>query len=240
MADLLPPTGLKIESFVRDNIVEWYGSDNPAVVGYNLYVSSTSGGGQSRYFRLNNTVLTTPNRIESLVESEESDEVETLLDGQKAEQTVITRRKVSKVPVFQFHHRNVDMNSRLFYVVTSVDANGAESGFSTELIGETTRIDATVLNVVPRNFSEIVNGIIGTLLRRDPEIDLKPGTVVRDLVIEPQGFELEKLWFLLNFIDKGNSLISLCHRRRERRQHNRPCITEQLQAAASSCAWDHQ
>lgn len=209
--ELLPPTGLKIESYVRDNLVEWHGSDNSAVVGYNVYVSSTSGGGQSRYLRLNNTVITTPHRTEDVVEDETTDEVETALSGEPgtAEQTTIIRKNVRKMSIFRLRHRNVDIGSKLFYVITSVDANGAESGYSTELTGETTRIDSKVVHVPPREFSEIVNGMIDTLLRRDPEVDLKPGTVVRDLVVDPQAFEMEKLWFFLNFIDKSTSMIAL-------------------------------
>jgi len=209
MAELLPPTGLSIESFVRDNFVEWHASDNMAVVGYNVYVSATPGGGQSRFLRLNNTVITTPNRTESIVQEETSDEVETILDPGSAEQTIITRRIVNKVPVFRFRHRNVDINSMLFYVITSVDANGAESGFSTELTGITTRIDSSVVDVPPREFNEITNSFIDTLIRRNPELDLKPGTVVRDLMIDPQAFEMEKMWFFLNFLDKSTSMLSL-------------------------------
>ncbi len=209
MAELLPPTGLSIESFVRDNFLEWHASDNAAVVGYNVYVSATPGGGQSRFLRLNNTVITTPNRTESVIQDESSDEVETILDSDSAEQTVITRRIVNKVPVFRFRHQLVDINSTLFYVITSVDASGAESGFSTELTGTTTRIDSAVANVPPREFGDIVNGFIDTLIRRNPEMDLKPGTVVRDLVIDPQAFEMEKMWFFLNFIDKSTSMLSL-------------------------------
>lgn len=209
MAELLPPTGLSIESLVRDNFLEWHASDNAAVVGYNVYVSATPGGGQSRFLRLNNTVITTPNRTDSIVQEESSDEVETVLDSDSAEQTVITRRIVNKVPIFRFRHRNVDINSTLFYVITSVDGNGAESGFSTELTGTTTRIDSSVVDVPPREFNAIANSLIDTLIRRSPELDLKPGTVVRDLVIDPQAFEMEKMWFFLNFLDKSTSMLSL-------------------------------
>jgi len=211
MADLLPPTGLSIESYIRDNFIEWHGSDNPAVVGYNVYVSSTPGGGQSRYLRLNNTVITAPSRTEDIVDDETTDEIEIALDSDTGltEQTAITRRQVRKASIFQFRHRNVDINSAMYYVVTSVDANGAESGFSTELAGTTTRIDSQIVNVPPKEFADIVNGFIDTLLRRDPEVDLKPGTVMRDLVVDPQGFEMEKLWFFLNFIDKATSMIAL-------------------------------
>jgi len=208
MADLLPPTGLSIESYVRDNFIEWHGSDNPAVVGYNVYVSSTPGGGQSRYLRLNNMVITTPHRTEDVVDEESTDEIEVALES-GAEQTEITRRQIHKVSIFRFRHRNVDINSTMYYVVTAVDGNGAESGFSTELSGTTTRIDSQIVNVPPKQFSEIVNGFVDTLLRRDPEVDLKPGTVMRDLVIDPQAFEMEKLWFFLNFVDKATSMIGL-------------------------------
>jgi uncharacterized phage protein gp47/JayE len=208
---LLPPTGLRIESYVRDNIVEWLGSDDPSVVGYNVYVSSTSGGGQSRYLRLNNVVIAAPYRTEDIVEEESSDTVETMLGAGsgEAEQTTVIRKKVRKAPVFRLRHRNVDINSKQFYVVTSVDASGSESGYSTELTGETTRIDSQVVHVPPREFNAIVNGMIDTFLRRDPEVDLKPGTVFRDLVIDPPAFEMEKLWFFLNFIDKATSMVAL-------------------------------
>jgi len=211
MAELLPPTGLRIESYVRDNIVEWLGSDDPSVVGYNVYVSSTSGGGQSRYLRLNNVIITAPYRTEDIVEEESSDTVETMLGSGsgEAEQTTVIRKKVRKAPVFRLRHRNVDINSKQFYVVTAVDASGSESGYSTELTGETTRIDSQVVHVPPREFNAIVNSMIDTLLRRDPEIDLKPGTVFRDLVIDPPAFEMEKLWFFLNFIDKATSMVAL-------------------------------
>lgn len=209
MAELLPPTGLKIESFVRDNIIEWHGSDNPAVQGFNVYVSTTPGGGQSRFLRLNNNPIRTPNRVDDIVETQGTDEVETLLDSTAAEKVIITRQRVRKVRIFQFHHIDVDMNSVVSYVITSVGIDGDESGFSTELIGETRRIDGTIVNSPPREFDEIVTGIIDVLLRRNPQIDLKPGTVVRDLVIDPQAFEMSDLWTFLNFIDKSTSLTAL-------------------------------
>ncbi|MCH8135591.1 MAG: baseplate J/gp47 family protein, partial [Proteobacteria bacterium] len=211
MAELLPPTGLRIESFVADNIIEWQRSDNSSVVGYNVYVSSTPGGGQSRFVRLNNTIVNIPDRVEDVVENEVIEAVETPIEGgnDRVEKVSITRQRIRRIPVFRFRHRNVDINSRLFYVVTSVDASGNESGFSAELTGETARIDAVILEPGRRIFGDIVNSFLDIILRRNPEIDLKPGTVVRDLVIDPQAFEMEKMWFFISFIDKSTSLMAL-------------------------------
>lgn len=109
---------------------------------------------------------------------------------------------------------NVADSEPLYYVVTSVYFDPAtgqelESPFSQEVLGAPFVIDTAIRNLPGRTQSAVVTDYITVIQRVNLEISLIPGSTTRDVSIDPFSSEAERLYFLLDFVHRAQSFLTL-------------------------------
>lgn len=102
----------------------------------------------------------------------------------------------------------------LYYVVTGVwydsEQNAEiESPYSQEVVGAPLIIDTNIRDLPGRNRIQVVRDFIAAVQRVDTEISLIPGSTTRDVSIDPFSSEAERLWFLLDFVHRSQSFLTL-------------------------------
>ena len=218
---LVPPTGLRIEVRTGSLNLFWYAlrSGN---VGYHVYRSLDSGGGDSGYERITGVPVDNPISIEEEVvkRNESVEEVgNTLADPDSLEflrrtTTLDDTIKFNEVQFFQDTGINtsegtLDTTSTYYYVITSVDLDTEEESFYSEEVSAVP-LAIPVNPPLPRTTREtIAERMVTDWLQVDPAADLKPGSVVRDTIIEFPAREFERLYTLERFRSIQQSFISL-------------------------------
>jgi len=102
----------------------------------------------------------------------------------------------------------------LFYVITSVFFNKStgllqESRFSQEISGNPLALDATVRGIQIRQQDAVVNNYIREISTVQPTLSLIPGSTVREVHIEPFANEMQKAYFLMDFVHRAKSFSAL-------------------------------
>ena len=102
----------------------------------------------------------------------------------------------------------------LYYVVTAVyydttTASEVESPFSQEVLGSPLVIDTAIRDLPGRTQFQVVTDYITAIQRVSQEISLIPGSTTRDVSIDPFSSEAERLYFLLDFIHRAQSFLTL-------------------------------
>jgi hypothetical protein len=102
----------------------------------------------------------------------------------------------------------------IYYVVTSVYFDPAtgqevESALSQELLGAPLVIDTNVRELPGRNQFQIVTDYVSAIQRVNQEVSLVPGSTTRDVSIDPFSSEAERLYFLLDFVHRCQSFLTL-------------------------------
>jgi len=105
-------------------------------------------------------------------------------------------------------------NDPLYYVATAVYYDSdlrteVESTFSAEIVASPVTIRTVVGTFPSPSRLQIVQGILGSLLRVQPELDITPGSVARDVFIDPLASEVERIRFLVDFVHRSQSLDTL-------------------------------
>lgn len=109
---------------------------------------------------------------------------------------------------------DVPMEEPLFYVITSVYFNPEtnlelESYYSSELVGLPLIINTQIKEIPRRTRLDVSEDYIKKILSYDNEISIIPGSVVRDVFIDPFATEAERLYFLTDFVRRSQSLSTL-------------------------------
>lgn len=109
---------------------------------------------------------------------------------------------------------SVSASSPLYYVVTAVyfdPITGVEleSPYSQEVLGTPLVIDTTLRDLPRRTASQISLDFISAVMRTNEEISLVPGSTTKDVSIDPFASEAERLYFLLDFVHRGHSFLTL-------------------------------
>ena len=109
---------------------------------------------------------------------------------------------------------NVPDTSPLYYVVTgvyySVSTNSEiETPYSQEILGSPLVLDTTIRDLPGRTQSEIVTNYIDSVLRINAEVSLIPGSISRDISIDPFASEAERIWFIIDFVHRSQSFLTL-------------------------------
>lgn len=109
---------------------------------------------------------------------------------------------------------SVPSTDPLYYVVTGVyfdpiTNTEIETPYSQEVLGAPLVIDTTLLDLPGRRRSEIVVDYMEAVLRLNSEISMLPGSVTRDIDIDPFASEAERIWFLLDFVHRSQSYLTL-------------------------------
>lgn len=102
----------------------------------------------------------------------------------------------------------------LYYVVTAVFFDKEqgilqESRFSSELVGSPLPLDTTIRGIRIREQKLVVTDYIREVNESEPELALIPGSTVREVHIEPFGNEIQKAYFLMDFVHRSKSFAAL-------------------------------
>lgn len=102
----------------------------------------------------------------------------------------------------------------IYYVVTAVyfdaeTSSEVESPHSQEVLGSPLSLDTTIRDLSGRTQSQIVASYVDLVQRANQEISLVPGSTTRDVSIDPFSSEAERLYFLLDFIHRAQSFLTL-------------------------------
>lgn len=109
---------------------------------------------------------------------------------------------------------DVDSTAPLYYVVTGVFFDAVnnkefETPYSQEVLGTPLIIDTTIRDLPGRVQFQIVVDFVRAIQRSDTEISLIPGSTTRDVEINPFASEAERIWFLVDFVHKSSSFLTL-------------------------------
>lgn len=109
---------------------------------------------------------------------------------------------------------SVQSDDPLFYVVSAVyfdKTTGVlqESRFSVELAGSPLSLDATVRGIRIRDQRTISQGYIQEVQRKEPTLALIPGSTVREVHIEPFSNEMQKAYFLADWVHRSKSFAAM-------------------------------
>jgi hypothetical protein len=102
----------------------------------------------------------------------------------------------------------------LFYVVTAVYFDSAtgiyqESRYSQELSGSPLILNNTVRGIQIRGQSQVIQDYITEINSVQPTLSLIPGSSVREVHIEPFSNEVQKAYFLMDFVHRCQSFQAL-------------------------------
>lgn len=204
MARPSQPTGISTEASGNQIIIRWLGNPEPDIKGYNIYNSTTSGGGSSGYVKLNNELITIYSELRDNVIS--SDETIEIIGGQR-KTTLI--ENIEEVQVFSYTHLELLDSKIQYYVITAVNNNEEESLLSIEIWDEPLILTTNLIEFPVRTSSDVARTSIDRILEKYPNIDVKPGTMTRDLHIDPFSFEFGHLYIYIDFLSRSQSFITL-------------------------------
>lgn len=126
--------------------------------------------------------------------------------------------------IFFTHNRNqgpnsdrfldVDPTSPLYYVVTGIyfdalQGQEFETPQSPEVLGTPFILDTAVRDLPGRTQLQIVLDFISAVQKVDSEISLIVGSTTRDVEIDPFASEAERIWFILDFVHRSSSFMTL-------------------------------
>ncbi len=100
----------------------------------------------------------------------------------------------------------------LYYTVTAIYyINGVEyeSAMSPEVSGTPLVVTPQVADLPAVTRQQIVRDTVLSIFRSHPEVDVKPGTYLRDTFIDPFSTEAERIRFIVGFLQAGQSFTTL-------------------------------
>lgn len=109
---------------------------------------------------------------------------------------------------------DVDSTSPLYYVVTAVYFDALqnqefETPYSQEVVALPFILDTAIRDLPGRTQFQITVDYISAIQRVDSEISLIVGSTTRDVGIDPFVSEAHRLWFVLDFVHRSSSFLTL-------------------------------
>lgn len=109
---------------------------------------------------------------------------------------------------------DVDSGEPLYYVVEGVFFNTTTqeelaTPYSQEVLGAPLVLDTRIRDLPGRTQLQIVTDYVATVQRVNDEIALIPGSTTRDVSIDPFASEAERLWFIVDFVHRSQSFLTL-------------------------------
>jgi len=204
MSRPFPPTGISTAAYSNSIVIKWRASTSPDIKGYNIYNTQTSGGGISGYTRLNDELI----QIVAETKSETTAFTQDVIESGSTRTTTFVEQ-LQTVSYFSYTHSGLKETKEQFYVITAVNTNGEESLYSSEINDTPIIIDISFVQNTLRSKTEIDIAFLDTIFNHNNKIDVKPGTLVRDLFVDPSGIEFSNEYILLNFFYQASSFVSL-------------------------------
>jgi len=108
----------------------------------------------------------------------------------------------------------VQPDDPIFYVVTAVYTDPTtsqlmESRFSPEVSGGPLPLDTQIRGIKIRDQRQVAADYINEISKTEPTLSLIPGSTVREVHIEPFSNEIQKAYFLLDFVHRAKSFPAL-------------------------------
>ena len=213
---LSPPTGITLErgkNFVKISILE---NPEPEVIGYNFYGSENAGGGTDGFTLLNSELIT-----ESDFFTENTVVLSETVTTSGDIRTTNIIEQTSKDYYFAYTHNRIEqvlgtkpITEANHYVVTAVGFDNTlqqqvESSYSAELGAAPILLDTSIRDLPGRTTVDVQESYIQEILETDDSIDVKPGTVTRDIHINPPSDEFERLYIIQDFMHRSQSFLTL-------------------------------
>jgi hypothetical protein len=199
-----PPTGITVVAYSNKVEISWAKNTESDVKGYNVYNSTTSGGGLSGYVKLNNSLIETYSEIKTdVVSSEQTVEIS------GSTRTTTTVDNIVETYIFKYVHENITEKKKQYYIVTAVNNVGEESVLSIEVEATPLVIPTEVFETPVRSQNDISLDYITELLERDPLLDVKPGTTIRQLHVDPNSREMSFAYVREDFAMRSQSFLTL-------------------------------
>jgi hypothetical protein len=109
---------------------------------------------------------------------------------------------------------DVEDSEPLYYVVTGMyyDANQRieyETPYSQEVLSKPLIIDTAIRDLPGRTQLQVTLNFVDAIQRVNEEITLVPGSTSRDVSIDPFASEAERIWFILDFVHRSQSFLTL-------------------------------
>lgn len=106
------------------------------------------------------------------------------------------------------------VQSPLFYVVTSVyydevSSTEVESAFSVEVVGRPIVVSTDTKGIPVVGRKQVVRSIVESIQQSNRQLRVDPGSVLRDTFIDPASSEIERVRFLLDFLQRAGSIAGL-------------------------------
>jgi len=153
-------------------------------------------------------------------------------DGVTQIQTDVAISSIALISYFEFlHNRRFNLTSipstipvgafsvlpqteSLYYVVTAIFFDSItqveyESTFSQEIVANPIDVRVSTQSIPAVSRQQILQNSVASIYRKDRDIAVQPGSVVRDTVLDPFSTEAERIRFLLDFIYRASSFDTL-------------------------------
>jgi len=204
MARPTQPTGITTEASGNQITVKWLQNPEPDIKGYNIYNSTTSGGGTSGYVKLNNDLITIYSEIDDIV-SNTTKTVQTV--GGVRTTTIV--EDIRQVLAYTYTHIDLFESKPQYYVITAVNNNNEESLYSIEIFDTPLILTTNLVTLPIRSASDVALTMIDRIFARHPDIDVKPGTMTRDIHIDPHAYEFGYAYVYVDFLSRSQSFLTL-------------------------------
>ena len=102
----------------------------------------------------------------------------------------------------------------LYYVATAVYFDTTiqteyESFFSPEVVGAPAMVRQQLKGITAVSRQQVLESAIATIYRQNPDIAVQPGSVIRDIFLDPFTTESERLRLLLDYVYRASSFDTL-------------------------------
>lgn len=100
----------------------------------------------------------------------------------------------------------------LYYVVTAlylIDDQEYESTLSSEVAASPMMVTPSVAALPMVSRQQIIRDTVLSIFRSHPEMDVKPGSVQRDIFIDPFATEAERIRFIIGFLQAADAFTTL-------------------------------
>lgn len=210
------PTGITLarsRDAVKISIIQ---NSEPEVIGYNFYGSEEVGGGTEGYTLLNSQIITTHDffKENNVVLSE-------TVETSGSIRTTYTVEQIDTDYYYSYTHNRITqplgtnpLTELNHYVTTAVAYDTGlqqqvESVYSSELGAAPLLLDTSLKDLPLRTTLSVQDSYIKEILDTDSLIDVKPGTITRDIHINPPSDEFERLYIIQDFMHRSQSFLTL-------------------------------
>jgi hypothetical protein len=210
------PTGIRIRQGRNNITLAVPLLTDSSFVGFNFYGSENVGGGSTGYTLLNTAPISNVVFFE-----DQRTQLSKVVTKSGSQETTTVVENVERINFTQFVHDrlnqplgNSPITEKNHYVVSAVIFDPfnkvlIESGYSEELSGVPIVIDTRLKEIDQRTEQDFRLSLIDQMLQANEGLDLKPGQVLRDVVIDPASSLFARMFTILRFINTSQSFPTL-------------------------------